>query len=276
MEWAKQQQPGDSAAKVLLLILADRSEGATYLSKFTLSPLQCAAGLDEGEFKCALDLLVEQGLVGAPRDDGSPNSKWREVRFSLLIPNSWRPPNAVRRPTSGDDAEDPRYVYRLYGADGDLFYVGIARWPEVRLEQHAKAQPWWYSVVTRELVWYENLHLALAEEYRAIQDEQPRYNIMLAPKGSDAPSRARRRRYAVINRPRERFEHALGLMSNDLRSGMWDVGVLPPLEPLAQRYDETPDLVSQVRDRLLQLGEIAVLPAPRGSVATYVRPWSEW
>jgi hypothetical protein len=42
-------------------------------------------------------------------------------------------------------------LYKLYGQDDALLYVGISDNPRYRWTQHARTQPWWHEVVTREI-----------------------------------------------------------------------------------------------------------------------------
>jgi hypothetical protein len=50
--------------------------------------------------------------------------------------------------------ERPYAVYRLYGADGVLLYVGIAWNLPQRMEDHAANKWWWWMVARRTMIWY--------------------------------------------------------------------------------------------------------------------------
>lgn len=67
-------------------------------------------------------------------------------------------------------------VYRLYDGVDVLVYVGIATDPRRRWEQHARVQPWWPEVVTREIEWFGTREDAERAERREIEDRHPRYN----------------------------------------------------------------------------------------------------
>jgi hypothetical protein len=78
-------------------------------------------------------------------------------------------------------------VYRLYGADGTLLYIGSAYDPDERWEHHRK-KPWAVQVAQREERWYANRGAAYAAETAAIRSELPRYNVTNNPA---APRRER-------------------------------------------------------------------------------------
>lgn len=80
-------------------------------------------------------------------------------------------------------SNDPTYVYRLYDADGDLLYVGVAFEPEKRWKQHRETARWWPHVVRREAVLYPTRREAFDAELRAIKSERPKHNTQ----GSERP-----------------------------------------------------------------------------------------
>lgn len=69
-------------------------------------------------------------------------------------------------------------LYRMYGRDNVLLYVGISGHAGARATQHAEDKPWWPQVVRIDIE-----HLScdrdqlLAYEKRCIQTEKPVYNI---------------------------------------------------------------------------------------------------
>lgn len=67
-------------------------------------------------------------------------------------------------------------VYRLFSDDGVLIYVGIATDPHQRWVQHARTQPWWPEVVTREIEWFGTRAEAEQTETREIANSRPRHN----------------------------------------------------------------------------------------------------
>lgn len=72
---------------------------------------------------------------------------------------------------------EPHFVYRCFGADGRLLYIGCSVAPKTRLDQH-RLTSWWYEQVaeTRVTV-FPNRDYALWKEAQAIAAENPRWNI---------------------------------------------------------------------------------------------------
>lgn len=71
----------------------------------------------------------------------------------------------------------PTLLYRIYGADGTLLYVGVTCDWEERVRRHASTQPWWDEVEYVDFEPRQPRRLALAAERRAIAEERPLYNI---------------------------------------------------------------------------------------------------
>jgi hypothetical protein len=71
----------------------------------------------------------------------------------------------------------PTAVYRLFGGDDLLLYIGVAKYFGRRWHQHAQAQPWWPEVRRQAVDWYPSRAEALAAETSAIKAEFPRYNV---------------------------------------------------------------------------------------------------
>jgi predicted GIY-YIG superfamily endonuclease len=69
-------------------------------------------------------------------------------------------------------------LYRLYDANGGLLYVGVTDNLKVRLATHAKAKPWWPSVVRKTVAWHVTRTSALTAEAAAIRAEVPLHNIV--------------------------------------------------------------------------------------------------
>jgi len=88
-------------------------------------------------------------------------------------------------------------LYRLYGADDRLLYVGISSEPKERMKAHAADKPWWEQVETRDFEWFETRERAAKAEVDAIRLEQPLHNhahntaaaLALLPAALDAPLR---------------------------------------------------------------------------------------
>lgn len=69
-------------------------------------------------------------------------------------------------------------LYRLFGDDDALLYIGIAKYFGRRWHQHAHAQPWWPEVKRQTVDWYPSRAEALKAETAAIRAEFPRYNVV--------------------------------------------------------------------------------------------------
>jgi predicted GIY-YIG superfamily endonuclease len=82
----------------------------------------------------------------------------------------------------------PTALYRLWGGDGALLYIGITSNPEVRWTNHESDKPWWPLVKDRSLRWFPNRDRALEAEARAIRAEHPVHNYQHNQKPSSTPA----------------------------------------------------------------------------------------
>jgi len=175
MEWAKEQQLGDPAAKLVLVLLADWTgvgAGCCVYDDLFLAE----TGLTAEELDAALQHLAEAGLltVEAPRWP----SKRKKTGYDLRIPPGWGSRTSGPPPRrDGLCFDKPTAVYRLYDEANVLLYVGIATKPPTRFKRHAVTQPWWCDVATREIVWRDTRIDAQREEDVAIASEHPLYNL---------------------------------------------------------------------------------------------------
>ena len=71
----------------------------------------------------------------------------------------------------------PQALYRFYGDDGALLYVGITASPPARFSQHGKSKSWWPEVRGISIEWYDGRDAVAAAEKRAIKVENPKYNV---------------------------------------------------------------------------------------------------
>lgn len=78
----------------------------------------------------------------------------------------------------------PSSVYRLYSADFDLLYVGIAGNVAKRLVAHSQTE-WWGDVSLIRLEHFATRAEALDVEAKAIRGERPVYNVQV--RGSSRP-----------------------------------------------------------------------------------------
>ena len=68
-------------------------------------------------------------------------------------------------------------VYRMYGQDGRLLYIGTTNSMTERLRVHRQATPWFGEVLCLTSTVLADRSTALREEAEAIRTEQPFYNI---------------------------------------------------------------------------------------------------
>lgn len=110
--------------------------------------------------------------------------------------------------------DDPTALYRLYGDDDVLLYVGITHSPASRMSAHAVTQPWWPEVTRKTMVWYSDRTEAAKVEQTAIRAESPRHNTMLTTSSASA----RLGRGQLTDRLRQEF---LAEMDQAYEAGEW-------------------------------------------------------
>lgn len=68
-------------------------------------------------------------------------------------------------------------LYRHFGEDGSLLYVGISVCPVTRFGQHKERSAWFGTIKRVEVEWFETRALALSAKTEAIRSEAPSWNI---------------------------------------------------------------------------------------------------
>ncbi len=84
---------------------------------------------------------------------------------------------------------EPTSVYRLYGYDGALLYVGITANLAQRWADHANSKPWWPEVTRKTVVLYGSRREAELAEGRAIRSESPVHNKAMGRRDETEPRR---------------------------------------------------------------------------------------
>lgn len=115
-----------------------------------------ARGID-GPFVASLDA---QSMLGIP------------VTAVLFVLYASRRPVIVQQLPP-----DPTVLYRFYGSDDALLYVGITRGMQRRFTEHSH-KPWWPEVARAATELYPTRMAAAIAEHAAITSENPRYNVM--------------------------------------------------------------------------------------------------
>ena len=82
------------------------------------------------------------------------------------------------------DRAKPTALYRLFGKDDRLLYVGIAVNPDKRIANHRNNKPWWPEVTRHTIDWLGDWESALKREAEAIHAERPVHNIIHRPYGT--------------------------------------------------------------------------------------------
>lgn len=77
---------------------------------------------------------------------------------------------------AGTDDGSPVALYRHFDARDRLLYVGIAKSPELRAEQHGRRSPWWRFVSRTTVEWHGGRRAAHEAEKNAIAVESPVFN----------------------------------------------------------------------------------------------------
>jgi len=76
----------------------------------------------------------------------------------------------------------PTKLYRHFDKDGVLLYVGISTNVVLRLSQHSKYSHWFDEITNVTIETYPSRDDALDAETKAIQTENPKYNIAKSKK----------------------------------------------------------------------------------------------
>lgn len=81
-------------------------------------------------------------------------------------------------PDPAPPQDDEHALYRFFGEDGALLYIGISIHPFARMGQHRGDKSWWGEVVSVTIERHPNRCAVLDAERDAIRLELPRYNVV--------------------------------------------------------------------------------------------------
>ncbi len=79
-------------------------------------------------------------------------------------------------PFSGKYEPTPGVVYRHWGKDGELLYIGSSKRVDRRTMQHKHTTVWWNEIKDITIENYACLQEARQAEKQAIKKEKPKYN----------------------------------------------------------------------------------------------------
>jgi predicted GIY-YIG superfamily endonuclease len=125
------------------------------------------------------------------------------------------------------------YVYRHFGADGTLLYIGISLNAVARLSHHRRHAPWFKKIARVYVQRFATRHDAERAECEAINSEKPKFNLK---KRSKARTMTRNAAYATFDVtlrnprnawsgrkiPKARRRHRMGRL---LRPQHWRIAV---------------------------------------------------
>lgn len=159
-------------------------------------------------------------------------------------------------------ASKPAAVYRLYGADGTLLYIGAAKDPEKRWKIHARERRWWDVVTHKTVEWHPSLDDAFAAESAAIAAENPLYNIMVPGPNGGHPVMRR-------DAPAEAWYRGRPHWDSDYHRGRREQPPRPPRPPrvadLGAPYMGSAEIARYLgisRQRVQQISHKAAFPEP--------------
>jgi|GEM_PF-4158190 len=76
------------------------------------------------------------------------------------------------------DTNSDTDLYRFFGSDDELLYIGISLHAAQRASRHAKEKTWWGEVDRMVIERFPDRASAMAAEADAIKIECPKYNVM--------------------------------------------------------------------------------------------------
>ena len=92
-------------------------------------------------------------------------------------------------------------LYRLYGRDGALLYVGVTDNISRRFWDHSRNKSWWRDVDGKMIWFYDDRAEAEDAETAAIDSEDPVHNVKGTPRYAEVILAAQQRAAAKYDRP---------------------------------------------------------------------------
>jgi len=114
--------------------------------------------------------------IGADKSEAIAYANFHGHRSHVECPLPYRPDLLVRQ---GEQSESCCALYRHYGVNFNLLYVGISVSLLNRTSNHSNVSDWFQSVAHIAIEWYRNRDAALSVEKMAIFCERPKHNKKL-------------------------------------------------------------------------------------------------
>ena len=92
-------------------------------------------------------------------------------------------------------------LYRLYGRDGVLLYVGVTDDLGRRFADHSRDKSWWRHVAGKMVWFYDDRGEAEEAETAAISGEDPVHNVRGTPRYAEVMLAAQQRAASKYDRP---------------------------------------------------------------------------
>lgn len=151
-------------------------------------------------------------------------------------------------------------LYRFFGADDTLLYVGISMHLPERLATHKDAPHYgrWTQIARIELTWYDTWQAALDAENDAIDDEDPLWN-----------NYGRKRRWAY-----SKWHDVAAWMTDQIINDRWKPGDrLPPATTISGWYERVAPCT--IRIAIKNLIDTGVLRGKLGKGVFVAEGWIE-
>ena len=113
-------------------------------------------------------------------------------------------------------------VYKHFGVDGRLLYVGASYAPDLRQASHNSRSDWFGLVERTDVEWFDTRREALAAERKSILTERPIYNKTDAGDMMTASGKAIKLLRSNLQMTQAEFSQAIGVGRSCLSN--WEAG----------------------------------------------------
>ncbi|MDD2270976.1 MAG: GIY-YIG nuclease family protein [Desulfuromonadaceae bacterium] len=132
-------------------------------------------------------------------------------------------------------------LYRHYGHDSKLLYVGISNNALSRLYQHEQSSEWYELISRVEIEHYPSREQALKAEKKAIENEKPIYNFV---HNSDSVKRTAQKKQKITEADVAKYRLVVAEREDILKlyDKRWGI------DWLADHFGTTPEIIKFVID----------------------------